>query len=132
LAIYKGHTAKVNCVAFAPDLTRVLTGSEDGTARLWDAASGQELAIFGNHDGAVTNVAFSPDGHMIITCDQHRHLFLWQIDGTGVGKLLGMYVTAYEIGAVQWQSLSSLLLADKGGLQYYPNFYRLKLEVYGR
>jgi hypothetical protein len=34
-----GHTGPVSAVAFSPDGMRVLTGSDDGTARLWDAAT---------------------------------------------------------------------------------------------
>jgi WD40 repeat protein len=32
----EGHTNSVTAVAFSPDGTRLLTGSEDNTARLWD------------------------------------------------------------------------------------------------
>ena len=38
----KGHTGPVTSVAFSPDGKRVLTGSYDTTARLWDAETGQE------------------------------------------------------------------------------------------
>jgi len=36
----------VNSVASSPEGRRVLTGSLDGTARLWDAQSGQQIAAF--------------------------------------------------------------------------------------
>ena len=37
LAALKGHTGTVTSVAFSPDGARILTGSLDNTARLWDA-----------------------------------------------------------------------------------------------
>jgi WD40 repeat protein len=41
--VLSGHTGGVNAVAWSPDFTRLATASEDGTARVWDAGSGQEL-----------------------------------------------------------------------------------------
>jgi WD40 repeat protein len=37
------HTDRVIAIAFSPDGTRLLTGSWDKTARLWDAATGKPL-----------------------------------------------------------------------------------------
>ena len=36
---FSGHTWNIDSVTFSPDGTKVLTGSSDCTARLWDAAT---------------------------------------------------------------------------------------------
>jgi WD40 repeat protein len=50
-----------------PDGKQVLTGSDDQTARLWDAATGKELRAFLGHCEAVKCVRFSPDGRKALT-----------------------------------------------------------------
>jgi serine/threonine-protein kinase len=40
---------------------QLATGGEDGTARLWDVAAGQEMAVLSGHESAVFSVAYRPD-----------------------------------------------------------------------
>jgi hypothetical protein len=61
----KGHTGYVMSVSFSPDGTRIVTGSEDRTARVWDARTGTPLLELKGHTGWVWGVAFSPDGTRI-------------------------------------------------------------------
>jgi len=49
-------------VALSPDGARVLTGSNDKTARLWAVETAQEIRAFLAHESQVWSVAFSPDG----------------------------------------------------------------------
>ena len=63
----KGHTGYVVSVAFSPDGKRILTGSDDKTARVWDAENGQEILSLKRHTASVNSVAFSPDGKRILT-----------------------------------------------------------------
>ena len=75
----KGHTAAVTSVAFSMEAepTRVLTGSEDYSAILWDAKTGQEVLSLKGHTQEVTSVAFSPDGKTVLTGSQDGSAILW-------------------------------------------------------
>ena len=75
----------VTAVAFSPEGDRVLTGSSDSTARLWDARSGKPLVEPLRHEGAVSAVAFSPEGDRVLTGSSDNTARLW--DGRS-GNLL--------------------------------------------
>jgi WD40 repeat protein len=66
-AILKGHTAPVMAVALSPDGTRAATASHDGTAGIWDTATGRELHRLKGHNTPVGYAAFSPDGRRLVT-----------------------------------------------------------------
>jgi hypothetical protein len=69
--------APITSVAFSPDGARVLAGSWDNTARLWDAATGKEIRSFKGHEGHVNAVAFSPDGARVLTRSWDKTARLW-------------------------------------------------------
>lgn len=67
-----GHRAEVSAVALCPKSGRVATASVDGTARVWDAASGEPLTPVLVHDGPIQQVSFSQDGRLlVIACSDH-------------------------------------------------------------
>ena len=55
--ILRGHAQEVNSVAWSPDGLRLVTGSADGTAKVWDTGSGQELGTLGKIPDACTEAA---------------------------------------------------------------------------
>jgi WD40 repeat protein len=78
IALYrKGHRARVYSAAFSPDGRRIVTGSSQGTAKVWDAASGRELRTLTGHSDWILSAAFSPDGQRIITGSGYRTAGIW-------------------------------------------------------
>jgi WD40 repeat protein len=59
----RGNAGRLLSVAFSPDGSRLAAGGGDGSVRVWDVASGQEvLTLHGVASRAKLPVAFSPDG----------------------------------------------------------------------
>lgn len=75
------HSGRVASVAFSPDGKVLATGSEDQTVKLWDVASGQELATLQGHTDVVSSVSFSPDGTILATASGDRTVKLWDVAG---------------------------------------------------
>ena len=69
--------SSVEWAAFSPDGTKVVTASHDRMARLWDAASGKELAVLPGHEDEVWRAAFSPDGTKVVTASADGTARLW-------------------------------------------------------
>ena len=64
-------------MAYSPDGKYLATASYDKTAKVWDAATGKELATIAGHAGPVEAVAFSPDGKILATGSYDRTVKLW-------------------------------------------------------
>ena len=68
----------------------MLTGSNDKTARLWEAATGTPLATLSGHTDTVWAVAFSPDGRQVLTGSSDSTARLWEAaTGTPLATLSG-------------------------------------------
>jgi WD40 repeat protein len=73
----RGHTGPVGGVAFSSDGKRLATASQDGTAKVWDAANGRELLTLRDHLGLVNSVAFSPDNKRLATASSNNTVRVW-------------------------------------------------------
>ena len=62
-----GHRDDVLSVEVSRDNSRVVTASEDGDARLWDARTGDSVWVLRGHGGTVFDASFSPNGRFVVT-----------------------------------------------------------------
>lgn len=67
----------VMAAEFSPDGKRVVTASYEGTARVWDAQTGDLVGSPLRHDSAVNHASFSPDGQRVITTSYDNTARVW-------------------------------------------------------
>ena len=75
----EGHSDSVRSVAFIPQGDRIVSGSDDGTLRLWDIEGNAIGSPFEGHGDSVWSVAFSPQGDRIVSGSDDRTLRLWRV-----------------------------------------------------
>jgi len=64
---------------------RVLTASDDHTARLWAAATGVELAVLRGHEGSVGSAVFDRAGARVLTASSDKTARIWRVFRTVLG-----------------------------------------------
>jgi WD40 repeat protein len=77
LLTLKGHQESVTSACFNLDGSRVATGSEDGTAKVWDTKTGAAHFALDGHTGRVDSVSFSADGSLIVTASSDKTAKVW-------------------------------------------------------
>lgn len=93
--ILRGHTGTVWSVAWSPDGTMLASGSEDQTARIWDASNKAEIKILGlNRE--VESVSWSPDSTQLVTPGWSGRISIWDIDDAQVTRLLFPEIWCYR------------------------------------
>ena len=78
--VLKGHDGVLWSARLAPDGKRIVTASEDKTARVWNAENGDQLAILRGHTEGVRVASFSPDGRQVITGSTDKTARLWNAE----------------------------------------------------
>ena len=79
LAVLRGHTGPVFDVTFRPDGRMFASSSFDSTVRLWDLATGQEVATLDRSPEA-TGLAFSPDGTLLASGGTDGAIILFETE----------------------------------------------------
>jgi WD40 repeat protein len=80
--------------ALSPQGRRFVTGGDDGTLRLWDTQTGQEVGKdMVGHTEWVDDAVFSPDGHRIASVSDDQTVRIWNAD---TGEPIGQPLIGHE------------------------------------
>lgn len=90
LTVLEGFNKSIYSVAYSPDDSILVTGSEDAIARIWDSKNGKLLHVLKGHDDVIEAVAFSPGGERIATGSGDKTVHIWNArDGKNLAVLKG-------------------------------------------
>jgi acyl carrier protein len=125
-SVLRGHQGTVFDAEFDHSGTRIVTSSDDGTARVWDAATGRPIAVLRGRPGETKSAVFDRQGKRIVTAGSPGVVVVW--DAATGKKLATMHnrgnvvyrasfdpqgrrvVTADDIGARIWDAKTGALL----------------------
>jgi WD40 repeat protein len=86
--------------AFSFDSAFVITGSDDKTVRVWDAATGKQHRVLRGHQTSVISVATSSNSHLIASVCEEYTVRVWDAmsgiqlhEISSSDRVLGSYVT---------------------------------------
>ena len=91
----KGHARAIHAVAVTADGSRVVTGSANSTALVWDAKQKTEIGVLAGHSALIASVAATPDGSRIVTGSDDKSARVWesgpiQPDGAKTWRAIGV------------------------------------------
>ncbi|HLA92193.1 MAG TPA: BTAD domain-containing putative transcriptional regulator [Actinomycetota bacterium] len=83
--VLTGHTDGAHWLDWSPDSSALVTGSDDGTARVWGITDhgAPELMTLAAQEGVISGVAFSGDGTQVMTGSETSAIKIWDVGPTG-------------------------------------------------
>ena len=96
-----GHRSQVSSVAFSQNGCRIVSGSGDGTVRIWNSVTGEAEVELTGHSG-VRSVAFSQDGCQVVSGSDDKTVRIWnsktgELEAKLVGHMQSVELVAFTL-----------------------------------
>ena len=108
--IFSSNIKAVKSVSITPDGKYAISGSDDGTVRLWDISHGRLAGSFSGHIGLVRHSNIGPDGKHALTSSDDGTARLWDMDNGN--EIFSFIETAYTVNS---------MLASIGPVAFSPD-----------
>jgi acyl carrier protein len=125
-SVLRGHEETLFGAEFDAAGTRIVTASDDGTARIWDATTGASVAILRGRPGETSTAVFDAEGKRVVTAGSPGVVVVWDAaTGRTIATLHNRgnvvyrasfdprgrrVITADDIGARVWNAATGALL----------------------
>lgn len=106
----RGHTERVNAVAFHPEAARSLSpgaanlasGAADRKVHLWSLESETPVATLEGHFDSVAGVAYHPSGRFLVSTSHDKTYRMWDLETqkcllTQEGHSRGVYAASFQV-----------------------------------
>jgi WD40 repeat protein len=125
-----GHSHYIKALVIMPDGRTAVSGSDDGTLRVWDIETGESLRILQEQSGSVEALAVMPNGEQVLAAVGDGSLRLWDLS---TGSILYSWQThhARSINAIAVTPNAQLAISvsNDGTLKIWNLVSRELLEI---
>ena len=104
-----GHTSSINVIAISPDNKFILSGSDDNSIKLWEAATGRLIRTFKDNED-INFVSFLPGGKSFFSLNDKGNVCIWDIQ-------TGDKIKEFSLGETGQASLRSAISYDGATLR---------------
>jgi WD40 repeat protein len=111
LAIFSGHTARINHIAWSPDDKKIVSVGNDGTLRLWNtpyASSRKGLTLKAHAGKEIYHAAWNTDGSRVVTAGGDGTVQIW--DPANGRRLLVIKAHQGPVNFAAWNTAGNRLI----------------------
>ena len=107
-------------VAFSPDGALLASGSANGTVKLWNVSTRENIATLEGHTGSVVSLDFSTNGTLLASGARDNTVKLWNVaTGAHVATLEGHTDGVFSLAFLPDGKLASKAWADGGTVKLW-------------
>ena len=125
-AVLSEHTGTVNSLAFSPDGTLLVSGSDDKTVKLWDLQTGGVVKTFSGHTFWVMSVSISGDLTTIASGSHDGTICLWNIQTGECQHTIGQQALVRHVSFSPTDPQHLLSVCDNKVWQWDTNGHQIK------
>jgi eukaryotic-like serine/threonine-protein kinase len=100
LELLEGHADTVESIAWSPDGTHLVSGSWDGSIKVWDIATGDYIQTFHDLDDVPLAIIWAPDNQIVAAGTYSGTVYIW--DSASGEQLASLYGHESAVRSLAW------------------------------